>query len=103
MQTAGTKLAGTKYGSQVTVTSAGETKGHCALVNKQHLEVSPSPNHNPKLNFHLRGNCLSHLFVNRAVTCTIDLCPVMCVLYLPVQNASLRSQVQVSVQVNVLR
>ena len=36
------------------------------------------PNDNPKKNFNLRGNCLSQLFINSAVACTCDLCPVLC-------------------------
>ena len=33
-------------------------------------------NQNPKQSFSLRGHCLSPLFINRAMTCTCDLCSV---------------------------
>ena len=46
-----------RYKTQVTAT------GHRATVNIK----QPNPNHNA------RRNCLSQLFINRALTCTCDL------------------------------
>ena len=36
--------------------------------------MSLSADHNPRKTFSLRGNCLSQVSINRAVTCTCDLC-----------------------------
>ena len=49
--------------------NTGQSTGHCATVNKH---LSSIPNHNSKQSFRLRGNCLSQLSINRAVTCTCD-------------------------------
>ena len=58
---------GSSYKTQVT--SAGNSRGHRAY---------PINNHNPKWRFTSGGNCLSQLFINRAVTCTCDQWPVTC-------------------------
>ena len=58
---------GSSYKTQVT--SSGNSTGHRAY---------PINNHNPKWRFTSGGNCLSQLFINRAVTCTYDQWPVTC-------------------------
>ena len=64
------------------VTSKGYSTGRRARWLCKTFKVSPSPNpiQNRVLSS-LRENCLSQLFINRAVTCTCDLRPVFCNCY----------------------
>ena len=63
----------TKCRSQFTGNKGG-------LEYKWKVKVSLSADHNPRKTFSLRENCLSQVSINRAVTCTCDLCfvPASC-------------------------